>query len=122
MRPAVMTILICATAGALSGAGESPHPNARSSIAPIAAPKDRASPGEIHLTVDASDLERRIARVHESVSGIGAETVLLYPKWLPGTHAPEGPIDRIAGLRITANGAQISSTRDPVDVYALRVH
>jgi predicted metalloprotease with PDZ domain len=56
------------------------------------------------------------------VSGIGAETVLLYPKWLPGTHAPEGPIDRIAGLRITANGAQISWTRDPVDVYAFRVH
>ena len=117
-----MTILICATAGALSVAGESPDPSASSSIAPIAAPKDRAYPGEIHLTVDASDLERRIARVHESVSGIGAETVLLYPKWLPGTHAPEGPIDRIAGLRITANGAQISWTRDPVDVYAFRVH
>ena len=117
-----MTIVICATAGALSVAGESPDPSASSSIAPIAAPKDRAYPGEIHLTVDASDLERRIARVHESVSGIGAETVLLYPKWLPGTHAPEGPIDRIAGLRITANGAQISWTRDPVDVYAFRVH
>src|ERR1039458_5978999 len=40
-----------------------------------------------------------------ALSGIGAETVLLYPKWLPGTHAPEGPIDRIAGLRITASGA-----------------
>src|ERR1017187_9277907 len=122
MRPAVMTIVICATAGALSVASESADPSASSSIAPIAAPKDRAYPGEIQLTVDASDLERRIARVHESVSGIGAETVLLYPKWLPDTHAPEGPIDRIAGLRITANGAQISWTRDPVDVYAFRVH
>lgn len=106
MRPAVMTIVICATAGALSVASESADPSASSSIAPIAAPKDRAYPGEIQLTVDASDLERRIARVHESVSGIGAETVLLYPKWLPGTHAPEGPIDRIAGLRITASGAR----------------
>jgi predicted metalloprotease with PDZ domain len=48
--------------------------------------------------------------------------VLLYPKWLPGTHAPEGPLDRLAGIKITASGAPVSWTRDPVDVYAFHVH
>jgi predicted metalloprotease with PDZ domain len=89
---------------------------------PIPAPKDRPYPGEIHLAVDASDLDRRIVRVHETLSGVNGDIVLLYPKWLPGTHAPEGPIDRFAGLRISANGKQVTWTRDPVDVYAFRAH
>ena len=92
------------------------------SIMPIAAPADRAYPGEIQLNVDASDVTRRIVRVHETISGIAGETVLLYPKWLPGTHSPEGPIDRVAGLRVTAQGASVGWTRDPVEVYAFRVH
>ena len=100
----------------------SPGPSSIAPAVPIAAPRDRAYPGEISLAVDASDLDRRIVRVHETLSGVGNGTVLLYPKWLPGTHAPEGPIDRLAGLRITARGSKISWTRDPVDVYALRVH
>jgi predicted metalloprotease with PDZ domain len=119
---AVMAIAVCGAATLIASAGESPGPSASSTFVPIAAPKDRAYPGEIRLAIDASDVGRRIIRVHESLSGIGSETVLLYPKWLPGTHAPEGPIDRIANLRIAANGTRVSWTRDPVDVYAFRVH
>jgi predicted metalloprotease with PDZ domain len=88
----------------------------------IALPKDRPYPGELHLAVDASDLERKIVTVHEQVSGISGETVLLYPEWLPGHHSPSGPIDRIAGIRISANGTSIPWTRDPVNVYAFHVH
>jgi predicted metalloprotease with PDZ domain len=119
---AVVACVVCGAATLLTGAAESPGPRASSPIVPIATPKDRPYPGEIQLAVDASDVGRRIIRVHETVSGIGPDTVLLYPKWLPGTHAPEGPIDRIANLRIAANGARVSWTRDPVDVYAFRVH
>jgi predicted metalloprotease with PDZ domain len=63
-----------------------------------------------------------VVHVHETLSGVGPDTVLLYPKWLPGTHAPEGTIDRLAGIRITANGAPVSWSRDPVDVFAFHVH
>ena len=122
MRIMVGVIAICAAAMPGAHAGESSGPNAVAPVAPIAAPRDRAYPGDIQLIVDASDTGRRIVHVHETVSGIGADTVLLYPKWLPGHHAPEGPIDRLAGLRITAQGAPVSWTRDPVDVYAFRVH
>lgn len=93
-----------------------------SSGAAIDAPKDIAYPGEIELLVNASDVDRHIMHVHESVSGIGADPVLFYPKWIPGIEGPEGPIDRLAGLKISADGALIPWRRDPLDVFAFRLH
>ncbi len=122
MRPVLAMALLCALCASVGSAAESPGPRAAAPIVAIAAPVDRAYPGEIQLNVDASDVIRRIVRVHETITGIAGETVLLYPKWLPGTHAPDGPIDRIAGLRVTAQGSNVPWTRDPVDVYAFRVH
>jgi predicted metalloprotease with PDZ domain len=120
MKLAILAIIICSLATPLAAAA-SAGPNVIVPAGAIAPPKDRAYPGEIHLAVEISDLERRIVRVHESLSGISPNTILLYPQWLPGNHAPQGPIDRFAGLRITANGAPVSWTRDPVDVYAFRL-
>jgi predicted metalloprotease with PDZ domain len=114
-----MAIFSVVSAGA---AQASPGPTPIAPGASIAAPKDRAYAGEIRLKVDATDLERRVVHVHETLSGVGPDTVLLYPKWLPGTHAPEGTIDRLAGIRITANGSPVSWSRDPVDVFAFHVH
>lgn len=122
MKAFGMALAICGATVSLAAANESPGPSTIWPSTPIAAPQDRAYPGEIHLTVDASDIGRRIIRVHETVSGMDADTVLLYPKWLPGSHAPEGTIDRLAGLRMSADGAPVSWTRDPVDVFAFRVH
>ncbi len=90
--------------------------------ASIPAPRDQPFAGEIHLDVDASDVDRRIVHVKETISGLAPDAVLLYPKWLPGTHAPEGPIDRLAGLTVTAGGKVVSWERDTVNVYAFRPH
>jgi len=107
--------------GAAQSAPASEGPGAMASFMPIAAPKDRPYVGEIQLAVDASDTGRRIVHVHETLTGVSPETVLLYPKWLPGTHAPEGTIDRLGGIRISAKGAPVAWKRDPVDVFALRL-
>jgi predicted metalloprotease with PDZ domain len=96
-------------------------PVANSPIEPIELPQDRPYPGEVQVAVDATDVARRVIHVHETVSGVNGQMVLLYPKWLPGTHAPEGPIDRIAGLKITAGGAPLSWTRDAVNMYAFHL-
>jgi predicted metalloprotease with PDZ domain len=120
MKQVVMSVAIYCVASFAASA--SPGPSPIKPVLSIAAPKDQAYSGEIRLAVDASDLERRIVRVHETLSGVGTDTVLLYPKWLPGTHAPEGPIDRLAGIKITASGAPVSWSRDPVDVYAFHLH
>ncbi|MEW5686917.1 MAG: peptidase M61 [Pseudomonadota bacterium] len=90
--------------------------------AAIGAPRDVAFPGVIRLEVDASDLQRRIIQVKETipVSQAGRMT-LLYPQWLPGNHAPRGPIEKVAGLVIKANGKVLPWTRDTVEVYAFHV-
>src|SRR3546814_5740145 len=46
---------------------------------------------------------------------------LLCPAWLPGNHRPGGPIDKLAGLEITANGRRLDWKRDPTYVFAFHV-
>jgi len=89
----------------------------------IPAPRDVAYPGTIALTVDATDADRKIVAVHESIDvPAPGDFVLLYPKWIPGTHAPVGTIDRLAGITIhDGKGSRIDWTRDPVDVFAFHV-
>jgi predicted metalloprotease with PDZ domain len=114
-------MVVCGALASLGVAAMSAGPMWTTATQPIATPKDREYPGAIVLAVDASDPERRIVHVRENLSGVDTNTVLFYPKWLPGNHAPQGPIDRLAGLRITANGAAVRWARDPIDVYAFRM-
>ena len=46
---------------------------------------------------------------------------LLYPKWLPGEHAPDGPIVDVAGLKMSAGGRAVAWRRDPVEMHAFHV-
>src|SRR6267154_791434 len=90
---------------------------------PIAAPKDAPYPGSIRLSVDATDLERHLFTVHETIPvRAGEPLVLLYPQWLPGNHSPTGRVDKLAGLVVHANGARVEWTRDPVDVFAFHLN
>ena len=88
-------------------------------FAPIA---DRPYPGLITLNVDAADLDHHVLHVVESVPVEGpGELVFLYPKWLPGNHAPSGPINALSGLSFRAGGRTLAWSRDPVEVYAFHV-
>jgi predicted metalloprotease with PDZ domain len=100
----------------------SPGPSGLAPSTPIEAPRDRPYPGQITVSVDATDILRHVYHVHETLSGVGPDTVLLYPQWIPGTHAAEGTLDRLGGLRISAGGTPVTWVRDPVNVWALRVH
>ncbi len=88
----------------------------------IPAPRDVAYPGVLTLEIDATDLERRIFGIRQSipVSKAGRLT-LLYSEWIPGNHAPRGPIYNYSGLRFTAAGKTLTWSRDPADVYAFHV-
>ncbi len=88
----------------------------------IAPPQDLPYPGVLKLTVDATDLAHAIMTVHETIPVKSAGPLtLLYPRWLPGNHSPSGPIDKVAGLYISAGGKKIEWKRDPVDVFAFHV-
>ncbi len=89
---------------------------------PTPAPRDVPYPGVIRLAVDATDLDHAVFRAHETIPVAKAGPLtLLYPQWLPGNHSPTGPIDKLAGLTISAGGKPLAWKRDPVDVYAFHV-
>ena len=117
---AVPTALLLAAAVA-APALASPGPAAAAPSSAVPAPVDRPFPGRVALEVDASDLARRVLHVRETVTAPAGPLVLLYPQWLPGNHSPTGPIDRVAGIRVEANGQPLAWRRDPANVYALRV-
>jgi len=102
--------------------GQSLGPQPLPMPAPIAAPRDTPYLAAIGLNVDATDIERHIFRVRETIPvRAGEPLVLLYPQWLPGNHSPSGRVDKLAGLMIYANGAHVEWVRDPVDVFAFHV-
>ncbi|MEO8460109.1 MAG: peptidase M61 [Dokdonella sp.] len=80
-----------------------------------------AYPGNIILRVDTTDIDRRIYRVQETMPVAAGALTLLYPQWLPGNHAPTGPIEQLAGLVIHGNEARIDWTRDSINPYAFRL-
>ena len=91
---------------------------ATASHAEVAPPQDIAFDGTIKVVVDATDLDRRIFRVKETIPAQPGPMTVLFPQWLPGHHSPSGPIDQFAGLVVKANGQKVEWTRDVYDVYA----
>ena len=107
------TPLASALLVALVGLGAS-----TASHAEVAPPQDVAFNGTIKVVVDATDLDRRIFRVKETIPAKPGPMTVLFPQWLPGHHSPSGPIDQFAGLVVKANGQRVEWTRDVYDVYA----
>lgn len=94
----------------------------RAQIAPApSAPAAADYRGTLTLNVDLTDLDHRIFKVRESLPVTAGPLKLWYPQWLPGNHAPRGPIEALTGLVITGNGQRIEWTRDPLDVYAFNL-
>ena len=89
---------------------------------PIPQAKDIAFPGTMTLDVDATDTDQGIFRVRQTLPvPHSGPMVLLFPKWLPGTHAPRGQIEKLAGLVVKANGKTLEWKRDAEDVYAFHI-
>ncbi len=79
--------------------------------------------GTITLDVDASDTQRGVFRVTETipVAPGTAQLTLFHPRWLPGRHGPEGRTAEVADLRFTAGGKALEWRRDPLEVNAFHV-
>ena len=72
----------------------------------------------ISLQVDATDVARKLLHSHLNIPVAPGHLTLFYPKWIPGEHAPTGPIDSLVGMRFAVNGQPIPWRRDLVDLYA----
>jgi len=121
MRLAFAAALLLTAAPAIAQVGIArPQPVPMEEAMPPA--RDVPYPGTLRLDVDASDTSRGIYRVVETIPVEHAgRMTLLYPQWLPGNHSPSGPINSLAGLRITAGGRELPWLRDPGYVYAFHV-
>ncbi|MDB5468821.1 MAG: peptidase [Caulobacter sp.] len=119
----IRTLFIATSALILAFSGPTlaqPQPVAFDSAIPVA--RDVPYPGTMKLVVDATDLDRRIMTVKQTIPVAGpGPMVLLYPEWLPGKHAARGELEKVAGLKITAGGKTLTWRRDPVEVYALHI-
>jgi len=87
----------------------------------FAAPFALAQSGAISLTVDGTDNPQKLLRIHESIPVSPGPVTLYYPKWIPGEHGPDGPVDSVTGLKFEAGGKVIPWTRDTLDVYTFHV-
>lgn len=79
------------------------------------------APGTIKIEVDATNLSQRIFKVKQTIPAVPGELTLLYPEWIPGGHSPRGAIDKVAGIRFTADGQRLDWRRDPLDVHAFHL-
>ena len=75
----------------------------------------------IVLNVDASNVAQQIFQIKASIPAAPGEMTLLYPQWIPGNHGPSGPLNQLAGLRLSANGQNLEWRRDPVNMFAFHV-
>lgn len=117
---AAAAVLLVTPVFAQQAVRSSPQPIAPAAAIPAA--RDVPYPGVVRLEVDATDLDRRIFWIKQSIPVAKAGPMtLVYSEWIMGNHAPRGPIYNYSGLKMTANGKPLAWTRDMSDVYAFRV-
>jgi predicted metalloprotease with PDZ domain len=122
MRRIALALLLLSSSALAQAPAQNSRPQATPKIDTIPAPRDVHYPGTLQLTVDASDVTRGIFRVREHVPvSHPGDFVLLYPEWLPGSHADYGEINKVSGFRASANGRELKWVRDNLDVYAFHV-
>ena len=75
----------------------------------------------IKLDVDATDATRKILHAHLQFPVQPGPLTLLYPKWIPGEHEPDGPITDLSGLKMSALGKPAAWRRDDDDMFSFHV-
>jgi predicted metalloprotease with PDZ domain len=75
----------------------------------------------ITLSVDATSAPRKIFHAKLKIPATPGDLTLYYPKWIPGEHAPDGPVIDLAGLKFFASGKTLKWRRDLLDGFTLHI-
>ncbi len=67
--------------------------------------------------MDATDAPRRLLHAHLVIPAHPGPITLQYPRWIPGEHAPSGPIVNLSGLRMSAGGVAVPWARDDERIF-----
>ena len=80
-----------------------------------------ATPPTVTIFVDATSAPRKIFHAKLSIPASAGDLTLYYPKWIPGEHAPDGPVIDLAGLKFSAGGKTLKWRRDLLDGFTLHI-
>ncbi len=80
-----------------------------------------ANPPNVTISVDATHAPRKIFHASLKFPATAGDLTLYYPKWIPGEHAPDGPVDDLAGLKFSAAGKALKWRRDTLDGFTIHV-
>jgi len=75
----------------------------------------------VTISVDATSAPRKIFHASLKIPATPGDLTLYYPKWIPGEHAPDGPVIDLAGLFFQANGQTLKWRRDTLDGWTIHV-
>jgi hypothetical protein len=83
----------------------------------------------VTIAVDATAAPRKIFHATLKIPATPGDLTLYYPKWIPGEHAPDGPVVDLAGLffkvsargGLKANGQALKWRRDTLDGFTIHV-
>lgn len=75
----------------------------------------------VTISVDATHAPRKIFHASLKIPAAAGDLTLYYPKWIPGEHAPDGPVDDLAGLFFKAKGQTLKWRRDLLDGFTIHV-
>src|SRR3984885_13692894 len=75
----------------------------------------------ITIFVDATSAPRKIFHAKLKIPASAGDLTLYYPKWIPGEHAPDGPVIDLAGLKFFADGKPLKWRRDLLDGFTIHV-
>src|SRR5215472_16388290 len=80
-----------------------------------------ASAPNVTLSVDATNAPRKIFHASLKIPATAGDLTLYYPKWIPGEHAPDGPVTDLTGLKFSASGKPLKWRRDLLDGWTINV-
>ena len=92
-----------------------PFVNHNGSVIPALLLTAAASP--ILLDVDATQIDRGVTRVQETIPTSGGKRAFYFPKFIPGEHRPSGPINNLLDLHFYVAGREVEWNRDPAELY-----
>ncbi len=75
----------------------------------------------VTIAVDATAAPRKIFHATLKIPATPGDLTLYYPKWIPGEHAPDGPVIDLAGLKFFAAGKTLKWRRDLLDGFTIHV-
>ena len=87
----------------------------------LTVPAGCATSPTVTIAVDATAAPRKIFHASLKIPASPGDLTLYYPKWIPGEHAPDGPVIDLAGLKFAAGGKILKWRRDLVDGFTIHV-